>query len=393
MHVTLVQLPRPLTFAHVTTHACTLAQVVPENADDIWHLYNLINIDDEVECTTTRKVKHESTAEGSRDSSAKTVKLTLKVRVEDVEYDAEGASIRLKGINKTVCEAVKLNAYHTVEIIVGRGVKIEKLEWDSVDVRRLEEAADPSTTADVGVVLIEEGLANVVLVGATRTMVKAKIESSIPRKRGMALMGFEKAINKFFANVAVAVERHIDFEKVKCLVIAGPGFTKDTFHDFLKLDAVQRNLKTLQSNFGRVIKAHASAAYVHALNEVLENPTVRGVIADTKAASEVKALDDFFEMLANDPARAFYGPAHVMAAHELNAIDQLLLTDAVFRTRNVAHRKMWVRATEEVVASGGRVHLFSSAHASGGQLEQLTGAAAILRFPLPDLADAELKPL
>lgn len=257
MHVTLVQLPRPLTFVHVTTHACTHAQVVPENADDIWHLYNLINIDDEVECTTTRKVKHESTAEGSRDSSAKTVKLTLKVRVEDVEYDAEGASIRLKGINKTVCEAVKLNAYHTVEIIVGRGVKIEKLEWDSVDVRRLEEAADPSTTADVGVVLIEEGLANVVLVGATRTMVKAKIESSIPRKRGMALMGFEKAINKFFANVAVAVERHIDFEKVKCLVIAGPGFTKDTFYDFLKLDAVQRNLKTLQSNFGRVIKAHA----------------------------------------------------------------------------------------------------------------------------------------
>jgi protein pelota len=126
---------------------------------------------------------------------------------------------------------------------------------------------------------------------------------------------------------------------------------------------------------------------------VLENPTVRALISDTKAASEVKALDDFFEMLANDPTRAFYGPAHVVAAHELNAIDKLLLTDALFRTRNVGQRKMWVRMTEEVTKSGGTVHIFSSAHASGDQLEQITGAAAILRFPLPDLADAELAPL
>ena len=98
-------------------------------------------------------------------------------------------------------------------------------------------------------------------------------------------------------------------------------------------------------------------------------------------------------MLANDPARAFYGPAHVMAAHELNAVDKLLITDAVFRTKNVAQRKMWVRVTEEIANSGGTVHIFSSAHASGEQLEQITGAAAILRFPLPDLADAELAPL
>ena len=46
-------------------------------------------------------------------------------------------------------------------------------------------------------------------------------------------------------------------------------------------------------------------ARTHSLSEVLENPNVRGLISETKAASEVKALDEFFEMLANDPARAF----------------------------------------------------------------------------------------
>ena len=352
----------------------------------------MIAVDDEVECTTMRKLKNEHAGE-LRESSSKVVKLTLRVRCEDVEYDAEGATIRVKGQNKTECEEVKLNAYHTLEIGIGRAVKIEKTAWDSVDVGRLEEEADPSATADLAAVLIVDGLANVVLVGATQTIVKGKIEASMPRKRGMALMGYEKAETKFFSNVASVVERHVDFDRVKCLVIAGPGFTKDTFTDFLKLEAVRKNWKTLQTNFSRVIKAHASSAYVHSLSEVLENPTVRALISDTKAASEVKALDDFFEMLANDPARAFYGPAHVMAAHELNAIDKLLITDTVFRTRNVAQRKMWVRVTEEVTKSGGIVHIFSSAHASGEQLEQITGAAAILRFPLPDLADAELPAL
>ena len=267
----------------------------------MWHAYNLIAVDDEVECTTMRKLKNEHAGE-LRESSSKVVKLTLRVRCEDVEYDAEGATIRVKGQNKTECEEVKLNAYHTLEIGIGRAVKIEKTAWDSVDVGRLEEAADPSATADLAAVLIVDGLANVVLVGATQTIVKGKIEASMPRKRGMALMGYEKAETKFFSNVASVVERHVDFDRVKCLVIAGPGFTKDTFTDFLKLEAVRKNWKTLQTNFSRVIKAHASSAYVHALSEVLENPTVRALISDTKAASEVKALDDFFEMLANDPA-------------------------------------------------------------------------------------------
>jgi hypothetical protein len=41
---------------------------------------------------------------------------------------------------------------------------------------------------------------------------------------------------------------------------------------------------------------------------------------DTKAAKEVRALQDFMAMLGSDPARAYYGPAHVWAAHEMGAV-------------------------------------------------------------------------
>jgi protein pelota len=40
---------------------------------------------------------------------------------------------------------------------------------------------------------------------------------------------------------------------------------------------------------------------------------------------------------------------------------------------------------EEVKKGGGEVLIFSSIHESGKQLDQLTGVAAILSFPMPDI--------
>lgn len=57
---------------------------------------------------------------------------------------------------------------------------------------------------------------------------------------------------------------------------------------------------------------------------------------DTKAAQEVAALQAFHAMLGQDSARAFYGPGHVRAAHELGAIQTLLISDTLFRVNDVA---------------------------------------------------------
>jgi len=41
--------------------------------------------------------------------------------------------------------------------------------------------------------------------------------------------------------------------------------------------------------------------------------------------------------------------------------------------------------------SGGTVYVFSALHVSGQQLGQVSGVAAILRYPLPDLDELELE--
>ena len=61
----------------------------------------------------------------------------------------------------------------------------------------------------------------------------------------------------------------------------------------------------------------------------------------------------------------------MLAAHESLAIDTLLLTDALFRSLDMATRAQWVSVVEEVRGSGGTVHIFSSMHVSGEQLQQV----------------------
>ena len=49
--------------------------------------------------------------------------------------------------------------------------------------------------------------------------------------------------------VMTAVERHIDWDIVKCLVLAGPGFVKDDFKKHLEEEAVRRDLRYLKMTF------------------------------------------------------------------------------------------------------------------------------------------------
>ncbi|GJZ74917.1 protein PELOTA 1, partial [Tanacetum coccineum] len=187
-----------------------------------------------------------------------------------------------------------------------------------------------------------------------------------------------------------AFMKHIDFKVVRCAVIASPGFTKDQFHRHLMLEAERRDLRNIIENKSRIILVHSTSGYKHSLREVLDAPTVMNLIKDTKAAQEVRALDEFFAMLRNDQHRACYGPKHVEVANERMAVETLLITDELFRSADIATRQRYVNLVNGVEKSGGTTYVFSSMHVSGEQLAQMTGVAATLRLPLPDLDDIEM---
>jgi len=101
-------------------------------------------------------------------------------------------------------------------------------------------------------------------------------------------------------------------------------------------------------------------------------------------------LTSFFKMLGSDEMRAWYGPEHVSLAADRGAIGTLLISDNLFRASDPTTRKKYVALVEAVQQKGGEVVIFSSMHESGQQLNQLTGIAAILTFPLDiEVVEAE----
>jgi len=77
-----------------------------------------------------------------------------------------------------------------------------------------------------------------------------------------------------------------------------------------------------------------------------------------------------------------YGPDHVRLAADRGAVGALLISDELFRASDPKERKRYVALVEDIQRKGGEVLQFSSMHESGQQLNQLTGIAAILTFPL-----------
>ncbi|KAH8404944.1 hypothetical protein KR222_011488, partial [Zaprionus bogoriensis] len=382
--------------------------LMPEESEDMWHAYNLIAEGDSVRSTTIRKVQNE-TATGSSTSSR--VRTTLTIAVESIDFDTQACVLRLKGRNIEENPYVKMGAYHTLDLELNRKFELRKPEWDTIALERIDMACDPTQSADVAAVVMQEGLAHVCLITASMTLVRSKIEVSIPRKRRGNVQQHEKGLAKFYEQVMQSILRHVNFDIVKCVLIASPGFVRDQFYDYMFQQAVKMDYKILLDNKSRFMLVHASSGFKHSLKgacnhlallsmrsdfncfhyhtEVLQDPAVIAKMSDTKAAGEVKVLEQFYMMLQCEPAKAFYGKKHVLRAAEAQSIETLLISDNLFRCQDVNLRKEYVNLVESVRDAGGEVKIFSSMHISGEQLAQLTGVAAILRFPMPELEDSD----
>ena len=151
---------------------------------------------------------------------------------------------------------------------------------------------------------------------------------------------------------------------------------KDSFYKYMMAEAVRQGNKNIQENKSKFLLLHSSSGHKGALQEILREPSIQAQMADTKFAQETKALENFFQMLNDDPDRAFYGLKDVTKASDLGAISVLLLSDNLFRyelivssvisrSSDVATRKKYIALAEKTKEMGGTVLILSSMHVSG----------------------------
>lgn len=95
-----------------------------------------------------------------------------------------------------------MGAYHTLDLELNRKFTLQKALWDSVALERVEMACDPAANADVAAVVMQEGLAHVCLITPSMTLVRSKIDITIPRKRKGFVQQHEK-VNILLVTVLV----------------------------------------------------------------------------------------------------------------------------------------------------------------------------------------------
>ncbi|BFZ55458.1 Translation factor pelota [Savitreella phatthalungensis] len=365
----------------------------PEQPEDMWHTYNLLQVGDVLKATTVRRVVHES-ATGT--TSSQKVRTNLSIVVTKVDFDAQASALHANG---TVCEEnayAKLNAHHTLDLELNRNFTINKPEWDAYALERVNLACDPARTAEVGAVVLQEGLAHICLLTEHMTVTRLRIEQSIPRKVRGSSSQHDKSLERFYDTVYEGVRKHLfddvpgsddngtDTTGLKAILIASPGFVGEGLVKRMMTRATNDGRKDILRARPKILLVHCSSGHLFSLHEVLKSQEVVSQLADTKYAREAQLIEKFYRQMNDDETRAWYGPQHVAAAVEHGAVGTLLLTDTLFRADNVATRKKYVAMCDAVKQAGGSVAIFSSLHETGQQLAQLGEIAAILTIPLAE---------
>lgn len=227
--------------------------------------------------------------------------------------------------------------------------------------------------------VMEEGIAHLCYISANTTFIKQKIEKNI-QKKSRDYSQQDKQLQSFYDTCSNAILSNVGFESLKCFIIASPGFIREQMLENLK-EHLQKTGRSNNNVLSKIILVHCSNGYKDALMDAYKDPHVQKLLKDTKAQNQVNMLDKFYKQMSADNDRVAYGSKFVLEANEHQAINELLISDKLFRHKNFEQRKLYIQLVETVKQYGGKVTIFSSMHTSGEQLNNLGGLAALLRYP------------
>ena len=365
--------------------------------EDIWHLYHLLSVGDQLKTKTRRKVVRETSA-GKSASDILTLVITIQV-TEPAEYDPVGL-VRVKGVNKTETQHIRMNQNHTHEVVYDppQDVTLIKAQWDDLHEQHLQEACDEDARADTAAILMEPGLCHVCLVNASTCVAKAKIEVAVGKKR-KGSTSREDSLARFFQQVLDAAVTHIRLDRVKLILIGSPGgHLREEFLTFVSAQAAKVDAPAAVRAFAnaksRMLLTQVSSGHKQAFNEALADKAVSEQMSQTKWAADAQQWDGFLRTMARteDFGKCTYGAEPVFAAQAAQAVDTLFLCDETIRKAPTLHRKFFTGLSDDVRQSGGAVTMMAMQHAAGAQLQQMGGVAALLRLPMPQLEEMEVDP-
>lgn len=339
-----------------------IIELIPETLDDLWHLSHIIEPGDLISSKTTRRIQ-DSTGERLRSDRGIKKTFFMGIRVESINFHKYTGKLRATGIIESGPEdLVPLGTHHTLDLKLKYSIRITKEKWSRWAIKRLKDAVESTKKPSAIIVAIEDDVAELGIIKQYGIDYYGPIVGGISGKRIIQKDRGKNIIN-FYDEVAKAVA---GFEDIQGIVIAGPGFGKGEFYDFLnekypKLAKISGVEST--GTGGRV-----------GIREVLKKGSIEKMATEGRIAQEMRLIGKVLEEIGKSSNLVAYGKKEVKNTANAGAVERLLVLDELVREEDVESIMNLVEST------GGKVMVVSSEHEGGKQLKALGGIAALLRY-------------
>ncbi len=328
-----------------------------ETDEDLWHLYNIVEVGDLVTASTTRR--EEKSADKLRAEKMEKKRMTLGIRIEKIEFSEEDLRLKLLGTIETGPQDI--GQHHTLIFENGDSMTIQKKRWRTTQIERVQRAVSDSKKPRIVFVSLDQDEATIAVLRQFGLKEITTIRSGRSGKQYEEKPSVDGYHGEIHSKLKFLLEPNMP------LVLLGPGFEKETLAEDLK--------KIDPETYKKIYVYHTGQSGMVGINELMKGGMGADVLKESSIGAELEAVEQLMTAISKD-GLGTYGPDEVMSAAMSGAVDKLLILDKKVREQDLDDM---VRAVE---SQKGSVIIVSSQHDGGKILESLGGIGALLRYKI-----------
>ncbi|MDQ4013030.1 MAG: mRNA surveillance protein pelota [Thermoproteota archaeon] len=344
--------------------------VISEDADDLFSLRRIIEDGDYVIADSTRVIKQ--VGEYARPDKGERIKVRVSIRVENISFDQSIDRLRIAGIiTASSNELVSKGTHHSLTLRVGDSITIDKgRKWSNLEVNILRKAGD---TSGFILIAIDTQEAAIAKLSGTHLEIIPNIYSGKSGKRYPQAVKKDSKTESFFEDIARTISGLLIMEKDRFrAIIFGPGETKRRFYNFLSTTTdIDKNIFLVLEG---IDVAGEDGIYVF-----LRSSAMKEVMKTSKLASVSYIVDEIMSLVSKGENKFAIGIHEVQNAASIKAVNNLVLSDSIFRT---AAESEVIRLLNLLEGQGAKVYAVDSSTDIGMRVSALGGVVALLRYAI-----------
>jgi protein pelota len=344
--------------------------VISEDADDLFSLRRIIEGGDYVIADSTRVIKQ--VGEYARPDKGERIKVRVSVRVENISFDQSIDRLRITGIiTASSNELVSKGTHHSLTLRVGDSITIDKgRKWSNLEINILRKSGD---TSGFILIAIDTQEAAIAKLSGTHLEIIPNIYSGKSGKRYPQAVKKDSKTESFFEDIARTISGLLIMEKDRFrAIIFGPGETKRRFYNFFSTTTdIDKNIFLVLEG---IDVAGEDGIYVF-----LRSSAMKEVMKTSKLASVSYIVDEIMSLVSKGENKFAIGIHEVQNAASIKAVNNLVLSDSIFRT---AGESEVIGLLNLLEGQGTKVYAVDSSTDIGMRVSALGGVVALLRYAI-----------